>query len=228
MNSNLTCNAATAPASGYTESPSPDHHRPGDTEIAALYGRGRHLADRIDRRNSRGEGRRSALRRVAADLGLGVAEVRSAVRFQEAVDLIAANVGDEARGAILAGRPNITPKLVMQVSRTHPDRQRYALAQIAQGRQPFAKPHDGSAPPYDTLGYGEVRSRVARTTGALDRVGRGLAATAAEDWPPDAKLRLMTDHLDHVRACCSALFAMLDWHSTRVETGPVPGKHSRI
>jgi len=186
---------------------------------SALYELGRRIADRISRLTAPGEGPRAALQRVVAGLSLAVTDACSAVRFQEAVDLIVGNVGEGARAAILAGGRHLSPQLIMQIGRTHPDRQRFALAQIAQGRHPLAKPRDGTAPPYDTLGYGEIRSRIARTAGSLDRVAGGLAAATAGEWPTEAKLRQMTDHLGRVRKSCSALRAMLEATGTRAETG---------
>src|SRR4051812_46298847 len=81
------------------ESPAPGRGRPVDGDNSTLYGVGGQIADRIALQIERGVEGRAALRRVAADLGLDVAEARPAVRFKEAVDRIAGNVGEGATEA---------------------------------------------------------------------------------------------------------------------------------
>jgi hypothetical protein len=173
---------------------------------ADLYARGRQYAAQIARRTADGDDRRAAIRRLAAESGREVAEVRSAVRFADAVNSLARNAGPKAKGLIQAGGRHLSPEIVMQVSRTHPDRQRFAMANVARGVHPFSKPPACTDPPFDTLGWGEVISRLARASGLLERVAEGLSATPAGDWPSDVALRAMRDHLRAVRRRCAGLY----------------------
>ena len=138
MNSNCFCQAALA----YIEPLASGQGWSVVVNNFTFYGRGRHPADRIGRRKSR----RVALRGVAVGLGLDIKEARLAVRFQEAVDLIALKLGEEMREALPAGRRHLSPNLIVQISRTHKDRQQYAMTQIDQGRHPFARPLGGVDP----------------------------------------------------------------------------------
>jgi len=97
----------------------------------------------------------------------------------------------------------------MQISRTHPERQRFALDQVALGRHPLARPLPGVDPPFDTLGHGEVLNRLGRTAGLLDRVADGLAATPPAGWPDPAKLAEMGHHLATVCTSCGSMRAAL-------------------
>lgn len=199
---------------------------------ADLYDQGRGYTRRITRFVVAGEDSGTALRRVAADRDRSVAEVRSAVRFAAAVDLIAGNAGRAARRLILAGHRRLPPERVLQISRTHPERQRHAMDQVARGRHPFARPRDGSDPPYDTIDHGEVSSRMARSAGLLVWVADGLAETPAANWPEAAKVQLMSGHVAAVRESCTALEAMLrGWSSDlgsppRKRPGSRPGQSS--
>ncbi len=96
---------------------------------AAFYGQGRRYAGAVARHAERGAGPRAALRRAAADLGLDVGTVRSAVAFETAVDLVVGNAGPAAEDLILGGDRRPTPRQVARLARTHPDRQRYEVAQ---------------------------------------------------------------------------------------------------
>src|SRR3954452_11599450 len=101
MNSIHRSKATPANEPAAIESPRSRPRRSVDHENSALYGRGRRIADGIARSVALGEDHRVALRRVADDSGLDVAEARSAVRFKEAADRIAGNVGQDAKSQIL-------------------------------------------------------------------------------------------------------------------------------
>ncbi len=192
------------------------------TTNANLYARGRACSKRSSRRTEGGLDSKAALRRIAADMGLDVPDARAAIRFADAVDAIARNAGPDAMRAILAGHRHLTTKRVMQIGRTHPERQRFAMAQVAAGRHPSAKPSDGSAPPFDTLGFGEVEDRLTRFAGLLDRVANGLRDTPREVWPPEAKLAAMGGHLEAIRLGCSTLRAELSGSGCRDVLAPAP------
>ncbi len=223
MSINLSLDAKSAGRRTDVETSPPGMSRPDDRDHnSVLYGLGRRVAERVARHIARGLGPQVALRRVAADLGLDVAVARSALRFREAVDRIANNVGPAARRLLLGGHRHLAPGRVMQIGCTHPERQRSAMDQVARGRHPFAKPLPGVAPPFDTRDYGEVRSRLARTAGALDWVANGLADTPPEGWPAEAKLVETGRHLQAIREHCRALRAELCEQRDRVVSAPAP------
>jgi hypothetical protein len=93
-----------------------------------------------------------------------------------AVDAVAEACGEEARAFLLGSGCRVSAEAVMQASRCHPERQRYELGQAMQGRPFFAKPAGGCDPPYDTLGYHEVVSRLLRAEGSLRKQARVIEA----------------------------------------------------
>ena len=164
-------------------------------------------------------GRRSAARRaelttaqkkiatwkaVADEFGTAPEHVRHAAKFTAAVELIAANCGPDAKAVLLEEHPRLPAKVVVEIANTHAERQRYALAQVRTGRDPFAKPPPGIDPPFDTHGYTEVLGRKARTAGMLDAVADRLLLTPRANWPnEDVLARLEADLKRIVTACCS-------------------------
>ena len=86
-------------------------------------------------------------------------------RLQAAGDLIAANCGADAQSLLKSGHRFLTPKVVMQISRTAPERQREELARVRRGERPLSK-----TAVFDTTGYPEVWSRLARAAGAVHKV----------------------------------------------------------
>ena len=96
------------------------------------------------------------------------------------VDQIAANCGAGARSLLTSGHPFLTPKVVMQISRTTPERQREELARVRRGERPLSK-----TAVFDTTGYPEVWSRLARAAGVVHKVAslvpRAVAAGALAD-----------------------------------------------
>ena len=121
-------------------------------------------------------------------------QFQHARQFAAAVDLIATNCGPRAKRLLLSGHPRLPAKVVKQIARTHPDRQRFALAQARAGRAPLGPPPAGVAPPFDTLGPGEVLGRLARNAGALDQVADGLRDLPVDRWPGAEELAVLLDH----------------------------------
>jgi len=188
---------------------------------AALYGQGRRYAEVVARHSERGVGPRATLRRAAADLGPDVGTVRSAVAFKTVVDLVVGNTGPAAEDLILGGDRRLTPRQVARLARTHPDRQRYEVDQVARGRPLFAKPLPGVEPPFDTLGYDELLSRVERFGGLIGWVADGLSATPADGWPSVAKLHAISSRNASIRDASAALQTVLKGSGTRAATAPV-------
>ncbi len=148
-------------------------------------------------------------RAVAAECGVDVAGIASAAAFAAAVDSIAANCGEGAKELLLSGHPRLPVKVVMRIGRTHPERQRFALEQVRAGRAPLGKPPAGAEPPFDTLGYGEVLSRLARNAGALNAAADGLLAAAPDDWPGEERLAGIAADTKLVRTHCRSMDAAL-------------------
>lgn len=175
---------------------------------AALYEAGKTYSRKLARlRASRNK--KATARDVAAECGSTPAGVRAAITFAEAVDRICANCGGAAKKLLLSDHPRLPARVVMQIGRVHADRQRYALAQVRAGRNPFGKPPDGVAPPFDTHGYPEVLSRLARNAGLLGHVADGLLATPGRNWPDDDRLGRLRLELRRIIVTCRTLSKMV-------------------
>ncbi|QDU21738.1 GIY-YIG nuclease family protein [Urbifossiella limnaea] len=149
---------------------------------ADLYRAGQqYIADRA--RLSAGRKQTATWVTVAAECGVDRKAVVTAANFTSAVDRIAANCGRGARRLLLSDHPRLPARVLMKIGRTHAERQRFALAQARAGRNPLGKPPAGVDPPFDTHGYTEVASRLARNAGLLDHVADGLLATRPRAWP---------------------------------------------
>jgi Uri superfamily endonuclease len=155
-------------------------YAPEQPRNAVLYETGRRYAKGLDRLKA-GDKKKVVARDVATECSVPVEKVRAAIAFADAVDRIVANCGDAAKTLILSDHPRLPAKVVLQISRTHAERQRFALAQARADRNPFGKPPPGTEPPFDTLGYAEVLSRLARNAGLLDHVAEGLHAGNTSD-----------------------------------------------
>lgn len=108
--------------------------------------------------------------------------------FVAAVDVIADNCGEKARALILSGRSRLTPKDVGTISRMAPDRQRYEMGEVAEGRRPFQKPKHGE-PPLDTVNFKEVFSRLARAKGLIEKNVRDLPRLPADVRPTQDEMK---------------------------------------
>lgn len=90
--------------------------------------------------------------------------------YHRAVAIIAANCGREARALLQSGHPFLTPAVVLSLARTAPERQAFELAEVRAGRRPFSAKTDV----FDTTGYGEIGSRLARASGGINKFARGV------------------------------------------------------
>lgn len=172
-----------------------------------LYRAGKRYAALSSRLTSKG--RRTTWRAIAAEFGPDRTSVVNAVRFADAVDRIAGNCGTRVKSLLLSDHPRLPARVVVQIGRTHADRQRHALAQVGAGRNPFGKPPAGVLPPFGTHGYPEVLSRLARNAGLLDHVADGLLATPACDWPDRASLDDAGRDIRLVLAGCRSMTALM-------------------
>lgn len=170
---------------------------------ADLYRLGRRCLE-ARTRLSAGTTKDATWKAVAASLRLDPNAVTAAAQFADAADRIVTGCGAGALDLLLSDHPRLPAMVVMKISRTHADRQRFALAQVRAARDPFGKPPPGVDPPFDTHGYAEVRSRKARTAGLLDIVADRLHFTPRANWPNgDVLARLVADLKRIVAACRS-------------------------
>jgi Uri superfamily endonuclease len=166
-----------------------------------LYRAGQQYAKRLRNLRAGGISPRAAELQIAKNHRTEAEQVRTAVEFAAAVDLIASNCGRVAKQLLLADVSRLPVQTVMQISRTHAERQQFALVQAEAGRNPFGKPSSG-VPPYDTHGYSEVLSRLARNAGLLDHVASGLLNTQRVDWPDDDCLRKCSESIEKISSDC--------------------------
>jgi len=176
------------------------------SQNADLYRAGRQYITRLAQLAA-GSKKKATWAAVAAECGTDRAAVMAAAKFADAVDRIAANCGGGAKELLLTDHPKLPARVVMQIGKTHAERQPVALSQAQAGRKPLGKPRPGVDPPFDTHGYPEVRSRLARNAGLLDYVADGLLATPPGVWPVADRLdgvlrdvRLIRAHLRRIDA----------------------------
>ena len=188
-------------------SPPTPTRRPDPTN-EALYRAGRRLLT-ARARLAAGTKAKPTRAAVAAACGTTPDAVTAALGFADAVDRIGASCGGGAKALLLAGHPRLPARVVMRIGRTHPDRQRYALLAAGAGRNPLGKPPAGAEPPFDTHGYPEVRSRLARTAGLLDRVADGLLATCPRDWPSADRMDRLLRDAQFILAGCREMTGLM-------------------
>ena len=82
----------------------------------------------------------------------------------QAIKVITANCGSALGRLLSSGHAYLSRKVVMQISRTSPQRQRFGLEQVKRGRRPSTVKTEV----FDTTRYGEVCSRLARAGGLIN------------------------------------------------------------
>ena len=78
----------------------------------------------------------------------------AAAKILHAIDVITGNCGEQARKLLLSGHRFVTPKILIRLKNSSPQRQRFEIEQLRQGIRPFS----AKTTTFDTLGYGEVIS----------------------------------------------------------------------
>jgi hypothetical protein len=96
---------------------------------------------------------------------------------------VVANCGETARTLLACRYPYLTRRVVCQLARTSPERQRFEIEEIRCGRPPFKTP----TTVFDTTGYGEVGSRLARAGGFVNRAAQVTARITAAGGTVDAE-----------------------------------------
>jgi hypothetical protein len=87
------------------------------------------------------------------------------IAVRVAIHSIAENCGPTTRKLLLEKRSWITDKVILQISRTAPPRQREAIEHIRAGIRPLRR----KSAVFDTTGYAEVLSRLARAGGWINK-----------------------------------------------------------
>jgi hypothetical protein len=128
----------------------------------------------------------------------GDAELASALR------LITANCGRRARQLLLGGHRHLPRHVILQLSRTSPERQRFELTQVNAGRRPFST----KSTVFDTINFAEVGSRLARGGGLLHMVACRLAL-ARRDGEAFGNLRSLRQTADALRRECGELYRLI-------------------
>lgn len=116
---------------------------------------------------ARGTPGREALERVASEFSVEAGALAEDLRLAEAIELIARNCGTDALGHMVAQGGRFGESIILSIARKGPERQRYALAEAALGRDPLARPAAGVWP-MDTRNFAKVPGRLGRALGAVD------------------------------------------------------------
>lgn len=170
-----------------------------------LYRAGQQYAKRLKKLRAGGISQRAAELQIAKTHGIKADHVKIAVAFAAAVDQIVGNCGSKSRRLLLSGISRLPVQTVMQISRTHADRQQFELVQVKSGRSALTKPPLGVSPPFDTHNCAEVLNRLGRNTGAVAAVADGLLAASPKSWPPNDKFSLILSHLKRIRQSIRAM-----------------------
>lgn len=151
------------------------------------------------------------LQQLAVRLECKETALRNDIHFAIAVDRVVGNCGESYRSLLLSGQLLRTE--VEMISRTHPDRQRFAVQQVSEGRKPFAKPPDGVEQPFDTLGNPEVTSRLARARGIVRQAAEAIVTIRRAHDP--ALLSKLSTALTKVEKATDDVIAVVKRHAPR-------------
>jgi hypothetical protein len=94
----------------------------------------RHGGDRKSEESSPHSEDLKTAERIAGEYGVSRATIERDAKFASAVDDIAANVGKEARDAILTGKVKAEKKAVTQLAKASPAKQKAAVAAVVEGK----------------------------------------------------------------------------------------------
>lgn len=87
------------------------------------------------------------------------------VQLQKAVQVLVSNCREDSRPLIESGHQHLDRETILRLSRRTPERQRYELGQLRQGRRPFST----KSVVFDTISFGKVPSRLARASGKVNK-----------------------------------------------------------
>jgi len=130
--------------------------------------------------------------------------------YECAVAAIAANCGNDVR-TLLSGHLLLPPHVVRSLARTSPERQAFELGEVRASRRPFATKTDV----FDTTGYGEVGSRLARAGGGVTKFARAVDLLVATGAGRDERAELDRVAADLLRDCGSLWAEVRRAYATR-------------
>jgi hypothetical protein len=130
---------------------------------------------------------------------------RLEIAVRNAIDVIAANCGIGAKNLLLAKRKWISDKVILQISRTSPPRQREALEDIRTGIRPLRR----KSTEFDTNDYGEVLSRLARAGGWINKGMQIAARTCKEKKLTSEDSKEILDKTKAVLENCGELWRLI-------------------
>lgn len=130
---------------------------------------------------------------AGSDLGRRKAELTA----KQAIEDIVRNCGVPSRTALLT----LPRKVILQLSRSAPERQRFELAQVLKGKRPFTIP----TTVFDTTGYGEVASRLGRAGGYVNKATKLFLRLAATSKPSDEEQKELRAWTEWLLSYCGKL-----------------------
>lgn len=187
------------------------------SEIRKLYRDGKKFQSKLPP-VPQGELDTDVFRPIARRYGLSVADVRTAVKFTESVDHIAAAVGVWARKLILSGQHCLlTPVRVSKLAGRSPRFLERAMRRVAAGFHPQARPAVSGSPAENAIWeyYLERLQRAARLLHPNETRLPALAISDAE------KVRIYK-HATAIRAVSAALLLSLNGSSRGNYPSPSP------
>lgn len=122
--------------------------------------------------------------------------------YRHAIVAIIASCGLSGRAHLLSRHPFLTPAVVRSLARTTPERQAFELNEVRAGRRPFVTKTEV----FDTTGYGEVGSRLARAGGYINKFARAVELLVAGELGREDRNVLDRSAADLLRHC-GALWA---------------------
>lgn len=135
--------------------------------------------------------------------------------YRRAVAAISATCGNDAR-LLLSSHRLLTPDVVRSLAKTSPERQAFELSEVRAGRRPFATKTDV----FDTTGYQEVGSRLARAGGGINKFARAVELLVTASVGLDERAELDRAAAALLRDCGSLWAEVRRAYATRPEGRP--------
>jgi hypothetical protein len=126
--------------------------------------------------------------------------------YRRALETIAKNCGPQARKLLTAGHRYLTPKVVISIAKTSPERQRVEMERVGRSERPLVKKVDV----FDTTGYSEIGSRLPRSYGKVNKLYQAVARFA--DRLTNEDKRDAGPATDRFLSACGRLFRAVQRH----------------
>eukprot|EP00456_Euglypha_rotunda_P042301 TRINITY_DN32_c12_g1_i3.p1 TRINITY_DN32_c12_g1~~TRINITY_DN32_c12_g1_i3.p1 ORF type:complete len:450 (-),score=53.15 TRINITY_DN32_c12_g1_i3:827-2176(-) len=106
---------------------------------------------------------------VAKEMTVPFPKFKEAIKFAAAVETLIENCGESAWSALFDPKRPQTRKAILSLSRTSDVRQRHRINGVIEGKFPSVSPHSDDMV-FDTTSFAEVRKRLARARGAIEKL----------------------------------------------------------